>query len=119
MNQKENRLLHLAVAVGYARFSLKIAERADLVDGTAFSKAHLDRPAFAELSPKARSIAEFEIFELVKDGGLLPNQGSDFIASVVAGDYAPCWQLANRALLTHNPGYPNVEPIEIDPALLR
>ena len=50
MTQKENLLLHLAVAVGYARHALKTAGGGSFGECAAFSKAHLDLPDFAELS---------------------------------------------------------------------
>jgi hypothetical protein len=95
-----------------------VAERRGLTDAVTFSKKHLDLPDFAELPPRLRSVAEFEIFELVKDGCTLPNQGADIIASVAMSDYAACWKMANHALHVHAPGYDKIDPIDLKPEWL-
>ncbi|WKZ28752.1 MAG: hypothetical protein QY323_04430 [Patescibacteria group bacterium] len=114
----ENQLLHLAVVVGYARICLAMAERKEFVDVISFSKKHLDLPDFAALPPRLRDVADFEIFELVKDGYTLPNQGADLIAAVAMRDYADCWKMANQALYVRSTDYAKIAPVELKPEWL-
>ncbi len=104
--------------VGYIRHTFKVIAEGSFGECAVFSKEHLDLPDFDSLSTKLRAVAESEIFELVKDGGLLPDNGREFIGMVQAGNYTQCWQLANAALRRRDPGYDAVDPIDIKPEWL-
>ncbi len=117
ISKKDNALLHLAVVVGYARACLSRAKRYDLADAVTYSYKHLDLSDFADLSQELRGAAEFEIFELLKDGCLLPNQGQDLVAAVLAHDYAECWNMANYALYRAR-HYDRVNPVDLKPEWL-
>lgn len=118
VDAEQNRLLHLALAAGIARHCLKFLARADFGECVAFSRAHLELPAFAALEKGLRDVAVFEIFEFVKDGAMLPDRGRQLLAEAGKGEYGQCWHLANLMLEHHFPGYPHVEAGTIDQALL-
>jgi len=118
VDENQNKLLHLAVAAGVARHCLKFIAQGGFGECVRFSRAHLDTPAFADLQKPLRDVAEFEIFEFVKDCGMLPDGGRRLLAEVRAGAHGTCWEVANLLLETHGPGYARVEPVPIDPALL-
>jgi hypothetical protein len=63
---RAQKLLHLAVAVGYIRHTIAAGSGTHtFASAEKFSKAHLALPAFTDLAPDARRRAEFEIFEYV------------------------------------------------------
>lgn len=116
ISKKDNALLHLAVVVGYARACLSMIKRHDLADATMHSKKHLELSDFVGLSQELRAVAEFEIFELLKDGVSLPGHGLSLIAAVAARNYTECWKMANYALYTR--GYDRIDPVELKPVWL-
>ncbi len=118
IDPETNRLLHLAVAAGIARHCRRFAGGGSFGECAEFSRAHLELPAFATLGKDHKSVAAFEIFELVKDGVALPDRGKKLIADAVAGEFSLCWRFANLMLASHGPGYPEVEAEDIDPSLL-
>ncbi|MFA5854381.1 MAG: hypothetical protein WC866_04855 [Patescibacteria group bacterium] len=118
MKKKENVLLHLALAVGYARLSRKSVEDVDTVMALTFAQAHLELEAFRDLSAALRKIVVDEIHMLAHDGNGTPDQGVELIEAAVAGKYGPCWKLANYRLHQREPSHRPVLAAAIDPAWL-
>jgi len=91
------KLLHLAVTVGYIRLTLAAGSGTHTFGSASrFAMGHLALPAFAAMTEAARGRAEFEIFEYAKDG--LLNGADRKIAAAQSGDYAMFWDFADRAL---------------------
>ncbi len=118
MKKKENALLHLAVAVAYARLCQKRAAGADTVTAVAFAKAHLELDAFSGLSAASRAVVTDELLKLSDDGNGTSDQGAQMIVAAVAGNYGPCWQLANKRLAAREPAYDKTVMKPIDPIWL-
>lgn len=115
MTKKENALLHLALAVGYARLCQKRAVGADAVTSVAFAKAHLELPAFSGLSSTSRAVVADELLKLSDDGNGTSDQGAKLIEAAMAGNYLPCWRLANKQLAAREPSYAKTVTKRIEP----
>lgn len=115
MKKKENALLHLALVVAYVRLCQKRAAGADAVTSVAFAKAHLEFPAFSGLSDASRTVVMDELLKLSDDGNGTSDQGAEMIKAAVAGNYGPCWRLANKRLAARTPPYDWTIMKPIDP----